>query len=143
MITFRVPAVPVAQPRQRHRALSLPGGRVVTQNFTPAKHPVQAFKATVRLAAQQAYAGPPLEGPILLRLVFILPRPGRLRWKSRPMPRVRHTAKPDIDNLAKSVKDALSGRVWRDDSQVCGLVASKWYAAGDEAPGVEVEIQPI
>lgn len=143
MITFRVPAVPVAQPRQRHRAFTVPSGRIATQNYTPAKHKVQDFKATVRLAAQQAYVGPPLGGAIVLRLVFILPRPGRLRWKSRPMPRARHTSKPDADNLAKSVKDALSKQCWADDSQICELHAEKWYAAGDEAPAVEIEIQAI
>lgn len=47
MIVMNVPGVPVAQPRQRHRVIA---GNV--SNYTPASSPVNAFKATVRLAWQ-------------------------------------------------------------------------------------------
>lgn len=141
-IIFTVPAVPVAQPRQRHRVVPS-GGRSFVHNFTPAKHPVQAFKASVRLAAQGAYQGPPLEGPVGIVVVFAMPRPGRLMWKKRPMPRCPHVSKPDIDNLAKSVKDALSGLLWRDDSQIAHANLSKVYAAGDEQPSVRIEVSSL
>lgn len=142
MISFTVPSIPVAQPRQRHRVATI-NGHTMAMNYTPGKHPVNAFKASVQHAANAAYQGPPIEGPLFLRLVFVMPRPGRLIWKSRPMPRCRHQQKPDIDNLAKSVKDALKGIVWRDDSQVCSAKWSKWIAAGDEQPHVEIEIRTI
>lgn len=138
-ICFTVPAVPVAQPRQRHRVM--PTGGVM--NYTPAKHPVTAFKATVRMAAQQAYKGPVLQGPIGIVVVFVMPRPGRLRWKTRPMPRCLHTGKPDLDNLVKSLKDSLTGITWRDDAQIAHENLSKVYAAGDEQPCVHVEISEI
>ena len=38
-----------------------------------------------------------------------------------------HVKKPDLDNLVKFVKDCLNGQAWKDDSQVCQLVASKLY----------------
>lgn len=139
MITFTVPAVPVAQPRQRHRLMQSQG-RTFTTNFTPAKHPVQAFKASVQLAASEAYHGPPLSGPIALRLLFLMPRPGRLRWAKKPMPRCAHVSKPDADNLAKACKDALSKLIWNDDSQVCDVRIQKLYANGSEQPHVVVEI---
>lgn len=137
-IYFDVPAVPVPQPRQRHARR----GNFV-HNYTPADHPVQSFKASVRMAAQKAYKKKPLDRPIKLTLVFVLPRPQRLIWKKRDMPRCRHTAKPDLDNLVKSVKDALSKLVWRDDSLICSLIASKYHASGDEQPHVEVTIVPL
>lgn len=139
MIRFTVCAVPIAQPRQRHRVLTV-GGRTFAQNFTPAKHPVQSFKATVRLAATEAYKGPPIDGPLSLRLVFVLPRPKRMIWKSRPMPREAHASKPDWDNLGKALADALTGLCWRDDSQISSVQVEKWIAAGDEQPCVMVEI---
>lgn len=135
MIAFTVPAIPIAQPRQRH---AIRGNYVA--NYTPTKHPVTAFKATVRLSFADAYQGPPLEGPVTLKIAFIFPRPGRMIWKKRDMPRVEHTSKPDLDNCLKSVKDALKGLAWRDDSQVSQLVACKHIASGDEQPHVYVEI---
>lgn len=41
---------------------------------------------------------------------------------------VRHIKKPDIDNLTKSVLDALNGVAWEDDSQIVRLTASKEYS---------------
>lgn len=136
MIKFTIPAVPVAQPRQRSAMIA---GKV--RNYTPATHPVNAFKATARLAwANSDYDGEPLPYAFAVRLTFVFPRPGRLIWKSRPMPRAGHTRKPDADNLAKAVLDALNGVVWPDDSQVCRLTVEKVYAAGGEQPHVEVRI---
>ncbi len=142
MIRFTVNAVPVAQPRQRHRVVEA-NGRTFTSNYTPAKHPVQAFKASVRLALSRVYAGAPLDGPLELRVVFLMPRPGRLRWKTRPMPRLPHESKPDSDNLLKALKDSLSGLAWHDDAQVSDVVSRKRYAAGDEPPHCEVEIRQV
>ena len=42
----------------------------------------------------------------------------------------RHIYKPDADNLAKFVMDALNGTYYKDDSQVCALHVMKRY--GDE-----------
>lgn len=135
MISFVVPAVPVAQPRAR---ASFRNG--VGRVYTDSKSPVHAFKATVRQAFREKYSGAPLEGPVGISVVFVLPRPKRLIWKKRPMPRVRHTSKPDIDNLKKAVMDALKGLAWRDDCQVCVSRCAKSIASGDEQPSVYVEI---
>ena len=64
-------------------------------------------------------------------------------WKKRDMPRVRHTKKPDADNLIKGVWDALDGIVWRDDTQICVVIAEKWIAAGDEQPHVIIELEAL
>jgi Holliday junction resolvase RusA-like endonuclease len=37
------------------------------------------------------------------------------------------TGKPDLDNCAKLVADALNGLVWKDDSQIVRLTVSKQY----------------
>lgn len=137
-ITITVPAVPVAQPRPR--ATSFGGHARVYQ---PSKHPVTAFKATVRMAFQSAYAGAPLTGPLRCDCLFVMPRPKSLIWKTRPMPRVPHTAKPDRDNLDKSVLDALKGLAWIDDSQVCQGNIQKWIASGDEQPHAVITITPL
>lgn len=47
------------------------------------------------------------------------------------------TKKPDLDNIAKLVCDALNGVAWKDDSAVVELVVRKVYAT---QPGVTVRI---
>jgi len=130
---FIVPGLPVAQPRQRMRVVAS-RGRAFASNYTPAKAPVNAFKAAVRLTSD--WRQPPLSGPVGIDLDFVLPRPGRLKSGGRlPAPR-----KPDIDNLCKSVLDALNGLMWLDDAQVCRLTASKWYAASGEKAHTRVSV---
>lgn len=113
------------------------------QNYTPTKHPVNAFKATCRLAARQAFTGPPLQGPLAVSLVFVMPRPQSMVYKKRPMPRVPHDKKPDEDNLTKATYDALKGLLFVDDCQIFRAWKEKWIAAGDEAPHVEVRIEQV
>jgi Holliday junction resolvase RusA-like endonuclease len=141
-ILFTIPGLPIAQPRQRHRVVAM-GGRVIAQNYTPTKSPVNVFKAGAQQAFAAVYSGPPLEGPLVLTVLAVFPRPKRLIWKSKPMPRQYHTCKPDADNLAKALKDALTSLAWKDDCQVSILRVAKVYGRGDEQPRVEVGIQQL
>ena len=134
-ISFKVGAVPIAQPRQRHTMIA---GR--PHNYTPSKHPVNQFKAACQFAAKASWQGGPLDGPLSVEMEFVLPRPKNKIWKTKPMPREDHDKKPDLDNLCKSVKDALSKVLWRDDSQISQLSASKSVASGEEAPHVVVTV---
>lgn len=136
MIHIHIPAVPVAQPRQRHAVM---GGSV--RSYMLNTHPIAAFKASVRLAASQAYSGPPMDGPLIVSLVFVFPRPKGMVWKRREMPRAYKVGRPDADNLAKSVLDSLNGLLWIDDSQVVDLRVRKYVAAGDEAAHVEMDVE--
>lgn len=143
MIALRifVPGPPVPQPRQRH---ALRGKHVV--NYTPAKHPVNEYKARVRGAAAEAMAKHGvgmIQGPVYLWISFVMPRPASMMWKTKPMPAEHHTKKPDLDNLLKSVKDAMTGVVWRDDSQVAMVEASKRIAGGDEKPGTSICVREL
>lgn len=134
-VQFRVPGVPIPQPRPR-----VFGGVAVS---APKGHPVIAYKEAVNVAAWIAWnQRPPLTGPVAVELLFLMPRPSALRWKTKPMPRLPHTAKPDADNLAKAVLDALA-LLWVDDNQVFRLNASKWIAAGGEEPGTIVRVMEV
>lgn len=54
---------------------------------------------------------------------------------------IGHTKKPDLDNMAKQLKDAMSRTgVWGDDRQVVSLRCSKCYAA---VPHWEVAVYPV
>lgn len=51
-----------------------------------------------------------------------------------------HTAKPDIDNLLKTVLDAANGHVWIDDGQVFELHTKKIYS---DTPKIKIKLEEI
>ena len=51
-----------------------------------------------------------------------------------------HTKKPDADNLLKTVKDALEGTFYKNDSQICDVSVKKIYS---EKPRVELILKEI
>lgn len=127
-VSFRALGVP--QPKGSTRAFMRPGMRfpVVTADNPKAK----PWASTVRLMAQQsAPAGGPWSGAVALKVEFRLPRP-----KSLPKRIQQHVRKPDLDKLLRTVKDALKGVVYQDDSQVIDVTMRKIY---HDAPGVMVE----
>ena len=76
----------------------------------------------------------PLEGPLVVELFFAMPRP-----KSLPKKVIYHTKKPDVDNLQKSVIDALANAaIFKNDSQIVYKTATKYYS---DRPGVKVVIR--
>ena len=86
--------------------------------------PDQTVNAENRVQAhvQGAWGRPPLEGPLQVQIVVRILKP-----KSKPKKACWPTSKPDADNYAKLVLDALNGVLWRDDSQVVRLFVEKAY----------------
>lgn len=138
VIKFEVPCIPVAQPRQRH---SVVNGHV--RNYIPKTDPVWVFKTALQLAASTVRPETIISGPIRIILDFIFPRTKSMVWKNKPMVRVAKSTKPDIDNLCKSVFDALNGILFVDDSQICECHASKYIASGNEQPRVIITIEEM
>lgn len=133
-----VPGVPVAQPRQRNRAFIV-NGKAVSHNYTPRTDPVQLYKASIRLAAEQAGLPPtPWDAPISLHVVFYHPRPKRLMRKRDPDGPIPHIVKPDNDNSIKAVKDALNGILWRDDCLIWDESVRKFYHEKGGRPRTEI-----
>lgn len=101
---------------------------------------VAPWRTTVAWHAAQVHLGAPLDGALLVRLEFLMPRPTSLpKKKATP----RHTKRPDVDKLTRAVNDALSGVIWRDDSQVVTQTVHKRYAELDEQPGVLIRVVPV
>jgi crossover junction endodeoxyribonuclease RusA len=75
-------------------------------------------------------------GAVQLTVVFTLPRPKRLPKRALP-----HISRPDLDKLTRAVCDALTGVVWKDDSQVDALAVRKRYAAPGDSPRVAIQVQ--
>lgn len=68
--------------------------------------------------------------PIHLKLDFFIARPKSVK---REFPCTR----PDIDNYAKAVLDAMNGIVFKDDGQIVSLLLTKSY---HEKPGILIVI---
>lgn len=83
-----------------------------------------------------------MEGPLTLIVDFLMPRPQAHYGKKGLKDSAPYycTTKPDLDNLIKAVKDAITntGMIWKDDSYVCVEMASKKYS---EVPGIKIIIQ--
>ena len=84
-----------------------------------------------------------LDGPLeaMLEMRFQVPASWSKARRARALAGVEwHTSKPDADNVAKAVLDACNGVVFRDDSQIVMLTATKEFS---ETPGVRVVIREV
>lgn len=85
---------------------------------------LKPWENDIRAAIQNAAPGVFFDGPVAVRLEFHMPRP-----QSAPKRVVLPTVAPDLDKLIRGALDALTGKLWRDDSQVVHVAAWKVYAA--------------
>lgn len=123
-VTFSVAGQPVPQPRPR---VSTAGG--FARAYVPGKHPVHAYREAIAVAARAAgltTTGEPLN--VVIDAVF--ERPKSHMRKAGLKPDAPKLPRPDVDNIAKAVLDALQD-VMGDDSMVSRLVVEKSY--GQEA----------
>lgn len=70
--------------------------------------------------------------PISVSIHFGMPVPmSTSKKKAREMVTgyISHTKRPDVDNLAKAVLDALNGVAWADDAQIVKLSVHKDYTS--------------
>lgn len=100
-------------------------------------HPAAVYKATVKQAWGENER---LDGALSVTIDAVFPRPQNMFWKTKAMPTFPHTSKPDTDNIAKAVLDALNGLAYVDDSQVARLIVTKRVADGVEQPRTVVEV---
>lgn len=126
-IQFQISGPPKHQ--QRHRSSSR--GKFIHQ-YDPSAKDKKDFLLQARKYAPKS----PIVGAIKLNVWFCMSRPknhyrtgkyaGILKDKYKEV--VWHTKTPDIDNCIKFLADALNGVFWRDDSQICSIIAQKLYA---------------
>jgi Holliday junction resolvase RusA-like endonuclease len=126
VISFTLPIDPVAKARPR---LGRNG-----QVYTP-KETVQ-FENLVRMLSARYKPKELLTGPIKTEVTLYLVPPKRPKNK---YPIVR----PDWDNLAKSVCDALNGVMWKDDSQVFDAHVKKLYDWTTKKGSIEIKIEQV
>jgi Holliday junction resolvase RusA-like endonuclease len=123
---FTIPGCPVGKPRQTQRDKWMQ---------RPCVMAYRNWADTARLAAKEAGFAPK-KGPICLVARFYLPVPASLSVKkAAALQGQPHTGRPDVDNLCKSVMDALLPQDWA----VWSLQADKFYNDG-HGSRTEVEL---
>ena len=123
-VSFTVPGQPVPQPRPR---VSTAGG--FARAYVPGKHPVHAYRQSLAAAARGA--GLTTTGDVLNVVIdAVFERPKSHMNKAGVKSTAAKLPRPDVDNIAKAVLDALQD-VMGDDSLVGRLVVEKSY--GTEA----------
>lgn len=128
LLTFTVPGVPVPEGRKR---VTTRGGKV---HFYPNER-TQNYRDRVAATVHEAmmrcqHADFPTSDPVAMRLVCFTPKPKN--WlRSQVWP--TNARSGDVDNLLKSVMDAMNGKVYVDDRQVVDVQVSKRFPVkGDE-----------
>jgi Holliday junction resolvase RusA-like endonuclease len=134
MIKIDVSGTPIA--KGRPRAGKTKTGKVYL--YTPTR--TKEFEYKIRQRAEKKFKKP-MQGPISLTIYFLLPRPKRIIWKTKPMPVVPCIKQPDLDNLVKSVTDGLNQVAFRDDNQISTLHSYKRYHAGGDGPKTIIFIE--
>lgn len=153
-----VEGIPKAQPRPKSSSFKRTDKKTGIQyDSSMIYNPKSAdgWKDLVKLAFI-GHRGRNIEDPIICDIIFLMPRPKSLMRKKDPDGRIRHTKKPDRDNLDKSVMDCLSAPVkkkkgnsfvlvggigvWKDDCQVYKGTIEKYYCAKNENPGAYITI---
>jgi Holliday junction resolvase RusA-like endonuclease len=115
--TFIIPGKPVAKKRPR---FARRGKFVTTYNDQ------ETEEGRFLWEIKSQWKRPQIEGPVSLKANFFFDYP-----KSMPNKVVAsdpsYTKKPDLDNLCKFFKDVFNGTVWKDDSLVIAMSATKSY----------------
>ena len=133
-----IPGEPVAQGRPRFVNTAAGPRAIDPKKSRSWKALAQVFMQ--QAAKQQGWAIH--EGPLGLSVKAFWPCPTSDRRKV-PKPMRYRPKRPDGDNILKAVQDAGQGVLWHDDSQIVLGVVSKFTAAQDAPPGVEIEVWEI
>lgn len=131
-VTFWLEGEPVAKARPRMTR----SGHVYTPDKTT------KAENEIRRAWQEKH-GSMIEGPVAVSVVFMLKMPTNWSKAKKLLTQdqeVLPTKKPDVDNLVKTVFDALNGLAYEDDKQIVELSARKVYAC---KPGTVIRVREI
>jgi Holliday junction resolvase RusA-like endonuclease len=137
MIKLSILGEPKAQKRHRH---------VKMGNFVRQYDPSASDKGDFLSVIQRHAPEEPFLNPLYVKIDFYFSRPkshyrtGKNSHELKDNAPLHHTSKPDVDNLAKFVMDAMNKIYWKDDSFISSCHITKYYSRN---PRTEIEIFPI
>lgn len=137
-IDFEIPTKPAGQPRARVGVIGGHGRAFKSKRAHTLEADVLAFATPVAPDVR-------IEGAVSVTVEARIAVPDSWpdwRREAALAGAIRPTSRPDADNVAKLILDAInrSGRFWRDDAQVVELRARKVYAS---SPATRVTIAGV
>jgi Holliday junction resolvase RusA-like endonuclease len=141
----KIPGDPVPQGRGKAARWRSRGGREGIAVRDPQKSRDWKGRAQVLMLAELERQG--LDVPLVpageaveLIVVALYRCPRSEERKREPRPLRPHLKRGDLDNIVKAVKDAGTGVLWVDDSQVWRVSAEKLIAAQGEPGRVRIAV---
>ncbi|MFW3538014.1 RusA family crossover junction endodeoxyribonuclease [Vagococcus fluvialis] len=127
-IKIVIPGQPVPQGRPKF----------TTKPFVRAYDPPKssAYKKVVAKYANQCKPNKLMQGPLEVRVDIYkesLKSFSKIKKEQAENKELRPITKPDADNYAKGILDALKGIIWEDDGQVVKLITEKFYSSNPRA----------
>lgn len=123
-LAFTLHCLPTAQARARHGVVN---GRSMTYKSAPQRAAERTLEALLAPHAPEV----PMSGAVALEFRAVFPPPKSVSKKARAAMlrgQIPHVKKPDLDNLAKQIKDAMTRlSFWGDDRQVVRMAGEKRY----------------
>lgn len=140
MIQFTLDTLPRAKQSMRHAMQTLPNGKTIHRRYPDKK--IQANADVLRMMMGPYTPAEPLEGPVMLVLTIVYATKTKKLLKQ-----AYKTSRPDCDNLAKQVCDAMQadaaigwGGFFKNDAQVGHLSVSKRWG---ESPMLHVRLEEL
>lgn len=141
-IELKILGEPKAQ--KRHRSVKM-------GNFNRQYDPSSADKKDFLSIVQDNAPLEPFVAPLSVNMVFVFTRPkshyrsGKNSHILKDDAPIYHVSKPDCDNLAKFVMDALNKIYWKDDSLICSISVTKKYTniSFDPSPMTRITISKL
>lgn len=98
--------------------------------WNPNRYGMEQLKAWLMMSLPMGVSAPLLSSPLLMIVHFHIPLPPKAtKARKQAENQKPHAQRPDIDNLLKYLNDCLSTILFKDDSQVAWLVASKTWTS--------------
>jgi Holliday junction resolvase RusA-like endonuclease len=137
IVTFYVEGE--ARGKQRPRTVRKDG---VLRTYTPKE--TKEYEQLVKSAYMREAKGAFFTGPVCVMMTVIVELPKSMsKAKQQEIlikDSMRPTKRPDLDNVAKSVCDALNKTAYKDDAQIVRLCVSRHYGGKN---GVYVTISEV
>lgn len=122
-MTFDVMFIVAGEPRGKGRP------RFTRKGFAYTDTATRDYETLIRCRAAEAMPCQPLDTPMSVRVDIYkgVPKSWSMARRSRALDGLEIPGKPDLDNVAKAVLDAMNEVVYADDAQVVRLLVTKQY----------------
>jgi len=145
MLKFKINGNPVAKQSVKVGTITTKSGEVFATKYTPKE--MKNYAVWVKQCFKMAYSEhlPSIfyEKPLIVKITVhkeVLKSFSQKKRRLALAGLIVPMSKPDCDNIAKNICDALNGIAYPDDRQISILLVHKIY---DTSPFVEVEIDEI